>query len=152
MDSFRVNKKTNDLMPPHQLIKLVHYELGFGLQPYILKNKFLYRGGIVDGVRHGFGKLFYGDRIFWNSGVNLLPNDNIFDMKDGLGDSDTSPKFIYEGNFLCDAIHSENAKIFNVNANLFYEGPVFLGKKVGYGVLYHLNGIKYIFTGINCFR
>jgi len=45
---------------------------------------------------------------------------------------------LYEGTFLCGAIHSDDAKLYNEKGDLEFRGEVFMGKKVK-GKEYHYN-------------
>ena len=147
---------TQKLVCPKNLFKVIREEFGVFYKPHCLGKKFLYKGDIVEGCRHGYGKLYFGNQLKsikdpenpdQNRGINKKKHknqaveENCGYLDDNNGrNSVIQPRFVYEGNFLLDAIHDKKAKIYNANGSLYYEGPIFLGRKEGYGTLYHASG------------
>merc|ERR1712183_187631 len=74
----------------------------------------VFLGEMFDQLRHGFGQL-----VMFNEILGRI--------------------VLYEGTFLCGAIHSGNAKLYNEKGDLEYSGEVFMGKKVK-GKEFHYNG------------
>ena len=130
---------------PKKLIKILEKEFSGSksFHPHCLMKNFTYLGDIVDGYRHGYGILFFNKKItnFDDAFFEDEPcfcehktpkNDNIYKI------------LLYEGEFLLDAIHSKDAKIFNINGVIYYIGNIFFGRKEGFGTLFYSNAtVKY---------
>ena len=56
-------KSTNkSLKNPNYVLKVIRNELKYcEFEPYSLKKKFYYKGESVDRLRHGMGKVYYGN-------------------------------------------------------------------------------------------
>jgi hypothetical protein len=103
----------------------------------VLKGKFLYQGDLVDGLRHGSGKLYYTEML----ARNILECTDCNVDCNGNWQLCFKPKLIYSGQFMCDTIHSKSAKIFHpLTSKLYYQGGVFLGRKQGSGKLFDSDG------------
>ena len=146
IDLFKSGK--SKLKHPNYILKYVRNELKyFDFEVSTIKRKFYYKGEQDDRMRHGMGKLFYGN-------INNIPKEFLesnFENTNKKGQANNlvepnenqaqNPYLIYEGPFLCDAIHNSNAKVYYPNGKLFYHGSVFFGRKQGYGKAYYFNGI-----------
>ena len=80
----------------------------------VVDGSITYTGDLVDGIRHGYGCL---------------------EAKNDLGKNVT----LYNGLFLCGAIHSPIAELFNHKGEIEFRGEVFGGRKVR-GQEFHFNG------------
>jgi hypothetical protein len=65
-------------------------------------------------------------------GISKLSSLKIFSYSNG------NVKF--KGNFKRNKIHDQNAKIYDYNGHLAFEGDISAGKKNGYGKLFHPGG------------
>ena len=82
--------------------------------PYVHKAPgIVFIGDYFDQLRHGFGQL-----TMFHATIGRI--------------------VLYEGEFLCGAIHSDDAKLYNEKGDLEFRGEVFMGKKVK-GKEYHYN-------------
>jgi hypothetical protein len=144
--NFGFDKKKQKLLHPYKIYQTMKKEVGCDFAPNVLKGKFLYQGDLVDGLRHGSGKLYYTEMLARNileaTDCNVDCNGNwLLCFK---------PTLIYQGQFMCDAIHSKNAKIFHpLTAKVYYEGKIFLGRKQNTGTLYDSDG-DLLFKGKFC--
>ena len=75
-----------------------------------------YQGDTANGLRHGKGKLTTKHPHYIDKEIVL-----------------------YNGLFLCDAIHGQECLLYNQKGFLEYKGEVFMGRKK-YGKEYHYNG------------
>ena len=135
--NFGFDKKKQKLLHPYKIYQTMKKDIGCDFAPNVLKGKFLYQGDLVDGLRHGSGKLYYTEML----ARNILEKTDCNVDCNGNWLLCFKPILIYSGQFMCDTIHCKNGKIFHpLTSKLYYEGGIFLGRKQGSGKLFDFDG------------